>query len=123
MKFWSVIKGNKSVRDILINDKDGNAISTLSDVTEIKFQIKENKTDDPLVEKTSHPAVGIEINTPDPGYLRITLLPDDTGVKLDIGDYYMALQIKWSDTDVYEVRIEIDGEATNKFIVNQDIIQ
>jgi len=121
VKYWTVKKGNKSVRDMLIKDKDGNSVSNLADATEIKFQIKKKKTDAALVEKTV--GVGIEVNEPDTGYLRITLLPVDTGTTLNKGDYYMALQIKWSATDIYEVRIKIAGIVSNNFKVMQDIIQ
>jgi len=122
MKFWTVKKGNKSVRDILIKDKDGNTVTNLDAATEIKFQIKEKKEDAvALVAKTK--GAGIEVNTPSEGYLRITLLPNDTGVLLDQGDYFMALQIKWSATDIYEVRIKIAGIVSENFRITQDIIQ
>jgi len=120
-KFWTVKKGNKSVRDILIKDKDGVTVINLASAEEIKFQIKKNKTDAALVAKTL--ISGIEVDTPSTGYLRITLLPADTGTTLDKGDYYMAIQIKWSATDIYEVKIEIDDVETENFRVVQDIIQ
>jgi len=122
IKFWTVKKGNKSVRDILIKDKDGNTVTNLSAATEIKFQIKKEKEDvAALVEKTK--GVGIEVLTGDDlGELRITLLPDDTGTTLSVGDYFMALQIKWSPTDIYEVNITIDGVKTERLRVRQDII-
>ena len=122
VKYWTVKKGNKSVRDMLIKDKDGNTVTNLADATEIKFQIKKNKTDAvALVEKTV--GAGIWVNTPSSGYLRITLLPVDTGTTLNKGDYYMALQIKWSATDIYEVRIKIVGIVSENFRIIQDIIQ
>ena len=125
MKFWTVKKGNKSVRDILIKDKDGVIVTNLAAATEIKFQIKKNKTDAAaLVEKTK--GNGIEVNPPDPGpgigYLRITLLPVDTGTTLSVGDHFMAIQIEWSPTDIYEVNIEIDNVKTESFRIRQDII-
>ena len=43
---------------------------------------------------------GIEVNVPSEGYLRITLLPADTGIA--VREYFMALQLKWSDDEVYE---------------------
>jgi len=122
MKFWTVKKGNKSVRDFEIRDKEGVIVDNLGDATAIKFQIKKNKTDVvPLVEKDL--ILGIEVNKPDPGWLRITLLPNDTGVLLDKGDYFMAIQITWSPTDIYEVKIEIDEVESENFRIKQDIIQ
>lgn len=120
MKYWIVKKGNKSVRDFEIRDKDGNTVTNLADALEIKFQIKKNKTDAALVEKTKDD--GIQVNTPSEGYLRITLLPVDTGTSLDKGDYYFALQIKWSDTDIYELKVMIDDVEAENLRVKQDII-
>ena len=122
MKCWIVKKGNKSVRDMLIKDKDGNTVTNLADAEEIKFQIKEARTDAvPKIEKTA--GSGIEVNTPSSGYLRITLTPIDTGTTLSVSNYYMALQIKWSATDIYEVRITIDDIVAEYFEVVQDVIQ
>ena len=122
MKFWEVKKGNKSVRDIEIKDKDGVTVTNLADAIEIKFQIKKKKADvTPLIEKTK--GDGIVVNTPSEGYLRITLLPVDTGVTLSLGDYFMGLQIKWSATDIYEIRITIDNIEAEFFKVIQDIVR
>ena len=123
MKFWEVKKGNKSVRDILVKDKNGVTVTNLADATEIKFQIKKKKTDAvPLVEKTK--GNGITILTGDDlGKLRITLLPVDTGVTLSVFKYYMGLQITWSPTDIYEVKITIDGKEAEYFEVKQDIVR
>ena len=122
MKFWTVKKGNKSVRDILIKDKEGNVVDNLAIATAIKFQIKKNKTDAALVEKTKDD--GIEVLAGDDlGKLRITLLPVDTGTTLGKGEFFMGLQIKWSAEDIYEVVIKIDGIKSENFIVKQDIVQ
>jgi len=122
MESWIIKKGNKSVRDILIKDKDGNTVTNLADATEIKFQIKKNKTDvAALVEKTK--GDGIEVLTGDDlGKLRITLLPVDTGTTLSVGDHFMALQIKWAATDIWEVNITIGGTKTERLRIRQDII-
>jgi len=122
MKFWEVKKGNKSVRDILVKDKEGVTVINLADATEIRFQIKKKKTDAaPLIEKTL--LSGIVVNTPSEGYLRITLLPVDTGTTLPLGDYFMGLQIKWSATDIYEIRITIDDIEAEFFRIVQDIVR
>jgi len=121
MKAWEVKKGNKSVRDVLIKDKEGVTVTNLADAQEIIFQIKRKKTDVALVEKTK--SNGIAVDTPSEGYLRITLLPVDTEVALIVGDYYMGLQIKWSATDIYEVKIEIDNIEAEFFRVKQDTVR
>ena len=122
MKSWMVKKGNKSVRNILIKDKTGATVTNLAQATEIKFQIKKNKTDTTAkVEKTKDDGIGV-LTGDDLGKLRITLLPVDTGMTLSVGDYYMGLQIKWSATDIYEVNITIDDVKTESFRIQQDIV-
>ena len=122
MKSWMVKKGNKSVRNILIKDKTGATVTNLAQATEIKFQIKKNKTDTTAkVEKTKDDGIGV-LTGDDLGKLRITLLPVDTGMTLSVGDYYMGLQIKWSATDTYEVNITIDDVKTESFRIQQDIV-
>jgi len=119
MKFWVVKKGNKSVRDILIKDKDGNIVTNLSNAEEIIFQVKKEKTDVVIkIEKTLDD--GIEVDTPSEGYLRITLKPTDT--EINVGNYFMALQIKWNEIDVYEIKITIDNKEAEHFSIKQDII-
>lgn len=122
MKSWIVKKGNKSVRDILIKDKNGVTVTNLADATEIKFQIKEEKKDTTAkVEKVKDDGIAV-LTGDDLGKLRITLLPVDTGTTLSVGDYYMGLQIKWSATDIYEVNITIDNVKTESFRIQQDIV-
>ena len=121
MEQWRVKKGNTSVQDIPVYDKDEVLVTNLVAATEIKFQIKTLKEDAAaLVEKTV--GAGIQVNTPSSGYLRITLLPVDTGTTLSVGDYFMALQITWSANEIYEVIITIDDVQTERFRIAQDII-
>jgi len=121
MKFWRVKRGNTSVQDVPIYDKDGvTLVQNLASATSIKFQVKEGKTDaTPKIAKTE--TDGIEVDTPSTGYLRITLKPTDTAIT--IAEYYMALQVIWTADEVYEVNIEIDNEETDRFKVEQDVIQ
>jgi len=123
MKQWLINRGNTSVQDIPIYKKDGiTLVDNLAGASEIKFQIKKKKDDvTPKVEKTKDS--GIVINTPLTGWVRITLKPADTGTALTVGDYFMALQIKWSAEEIYEVIIEIEGEKTDSLRISQDIIQ
>ena len=121
MEQWLVKKGNTSVQDIPVYDKDEVLVTNLVAATEIKFSIKKNKKDAAaLVSKTV--GAGIAVNTPSPGYLRITLTPTDTGTTLSVGDYFMAIQITWSATEIYEVIITIDDVKTESFRIRQDII-
>ena len=124
MKQWLVKKGNTSIQDIPVYKKDEiTLVDNLAIATEIKFQIKKDNTDAvALVEKTAVLGGGIEVDTPSAGYLRITLLPVDTGTTLSVGDYFMAVQITWSPTEIYEVNIKIDDIKTERFRIKQDII-
>ena len=122
MKQWLIKAGNTSVQDIPVYDKDGVLVTNLADATEIKFQIKEKRNEvTPKVEKTL--ISGIDVDTPSAGYLRITLTPTDTGTTLSVREYFMALQIKWSATEIYEIIIEIETEKTDRLRISQDIVQ
>ena len=119
MSKWTVKKGNTSVQEILIQDKDGNNVTNLAAASWIKFQVKETKTTDVVpIEKTKDD--GIAVDTPEEGYLQITLEPVDTDIDPQL--YVMALEIKWSDTVLYEVTMVADGEETEVFEITQDIV-
>ncbi len=116
---WIVKKGNTSVQDVLIQDKNGADVTNLADAVHIKFQVKDTKTAaTPKIEKTK--GDGISVNTPSTGYLRIWLTPTDTDI--DVKEYYMALEIKWSNTVLYEVILLADGQETDLFEIEQDIV-
>jgi hypothetical protein len=118
---WEVIKGNSSVQDIPVYDKDDVLLTNLSSATEIKFQVKGSELEgiSALIEKTD--GDGIQVDIPSEGYLRITINPADT-VDLDEREYFMALQIKWSATTIYETILKIDGVQTKTFKVKKGII-
>ena len=119
MSEWRVKKGNTSVQDILVKDRDGNNVTNLASATDIKFQVKERKTNSVKIEKTK--GSGIEVDTPTTAYLRITLLPSNTSIARK--RYVMGLEITWSANVKYETRIYIDDNETDDFVVEQDTIQ
>lgn len=122
MAGWNVIKGNSSIQDIPIRDKNGDLLTDLAAATDIVFQVKTTKTAaTAMIEKTA-PAGGIEVDTPSTGYLRLTINPADT-VNEARGRYKMALQIKWSATKIYEVDLKINNLKTDEFVIKQDTIQ
>ena len=121
MEQWLVKSGNTSVQDVPVYDKDDVLLTNLATATEIKFEIKKKKTDT-TAEVTKTVGSGIEVDTASSGYLRITLLPADTGTTLSVGDYFMALQLKWSSAEIYEGIIKIDDVKTERFRIKQDII-
>ena len=118
---WEIKKGNTSIQDFLVTDKNDATVTTLSTATSIKFQIKKTKTAaTALVEKTA--IAGIQVDTPTTGYLRITLTPTDTGTTLSVGDYFMGLRITESDGKVYETNLSIDDIKTEKLRIRQNIV-
>lgn len=120
MSKWIVKKGNTSVQEILIKDKNGDIVQNLSDTSEIKFQVKRKPTDSAtLIEKTK--GSGIEVDTPLTGNLRITLDPADTDIAA--GDWYMGLQLKWtSPAQTFEIMLSVNGRETDRFKVVQDVV-
>lgn len=120
MSEWKVKRGNTSVQDIPVYKKDGTTlVDNLASATDIEFQVKETKAGTAKITKTK--GDGIDVNTPSTGYLRLTLTPTDTD--LTAKRYVMACEITWSATEKYEVKIYIDNQETDQFIIEQDIIQ
>lgn len=117
MSEWEVKKGNTVVQDIPIKDADGVLVATLGTAIEIKFQIKALETGAALVEKTV--GVGIEVDTPSAGYLRLTLSAVDTNQTPQ--KYKMGLQIKWA-TETREVNLQVDSIDTERLTIIQDIV-
>ena len=121
MSEWIVKKGNTSIQEIEINDKDGNPVENMADAIDIDFQIKIAKLDEEsVIAKTK--GAGIEVLTGDDlGKLRITLLPADTEIK--VKKYFMGLQLRWDDITIYEVDLTIDGVETDVFRITQDMVE
>lgn len=119
MSEWVIKKGNTVIQDIPVYDADGDLVTNLAAATEAKFQIKEEeKTAVVLIEKTL--GAGIAMDTPNVGYVRLTLTATDTD-SLDPKYYYMALQILWG-AEVKEVYILIEDLVTEKLKIIQDIV-
>jgi hypothetical protein len=116
---WEVKKGKTSVQEIPICDRKGVLLQNLIAATAIKFQVKEKKSDaTPKISKTV--GNGIAVDVPSKGYLRIDLTPTDTNLQL--GDYFMALQIEWSKDEIYEIVLEIENEETEIFRIIEAMI-
>lgn len=119
MSEWAVKKGNTAILDVEIKDKDDKPVTDLDKVVEAKFHVKESKLD---TEKKIEVVLGdgIDMDTPSESYARITLRPTHTNI--DVMKYFMGLQLKWSDGEVWEVDIEIDGVETDVFRIKQDTV-
>jgi hypothetical protein len=120
MSEWLLKRGNTSTQDIPIKDADGNLVTNLADADSIVFEVKEKPKDtSPKIRKTV--GSGITVNTPETGYLRLKIDPSDTE-NLEMKEYYMGLEITWG-SDVYEVDLQIEGNITEKFRIEQDVVQ
>ena len=120
ISIWQVIRGNTTVRDIPIYDQKGVLVPDLADASEIHFQVCIKRDQNGIIHKKK--GEGIEVNVPETGYLRLTLLPADT--RIAPLKYFVALQIKWSDERIYECIIKINGQATERLeIVPEQIGQ
>lgn len=117
MSEWIIKKGNTAVQDIPIRDEDGDLVTNLAAATEIKFQIKTLETGAALVERTD--VVGIQVDTPDVGYLRLTLTATNTNLPPRL--YYMGLQITWG-VEVREVILMVDDLETERLRIIQDVV-
>jgi hypothetical protein len=127
---WKIKRGNTSIQEIPIVDKDGNAVTNLSSAEEIKFEVKESHDADPFIEKSADSAFGgIQVDMTqdgaEVGTLMITVLPEDTAGSgaPDPGNYVMGLQIKWSATLIWEVILKIDGVETKTFEIEDDVVK
>lgn len=121
MAAWTVKKGNTSIQEILVKDKDGVTVTNLADASEIKFEVKKNEQSS-TAEISLTEGAGIVVNSPSSGYLKITLSPTNTDISP--GDYYMGLQITWSASLVYEINLKAGTPAvpTNIFTITQDVV-
>lgn len=115
---WQVIRGNTTVRDIPVYDQKGVLVQDLANATEIHFHVCKHRECSGIIQKNK--SNGIEVNIPNTGYLRITLLPADT--KIPPLKYFVALQIKWSETRIYECIIKVDGKATDRLEIVPELV-
>ena len=119
MAEFTIKKNNAAVLEVAVKDADDALVTNLAEATNVKFQVKEKKSDAvPKIAKTK--GSGIEVNQPDTGYMEITLTPTDNN--LTVGTYYMAVQIEWSPTEIYEIDLAIDGVGIDTLRIEQEII-
>lgn len=119
MSRWIVKKGNTSVQKILIKDKEGNVVITLGVAEYIKFQVKKTKLGAAVIERTVAGG-GIVVDPAANGFLTITLVPVNTLIEPML--YVMGLEVKWNDTNLYEVTMIVNGEESEEFEITQDIV-
>jgi len=116
-------KGNYIIFQIGIKDQDGEYITDLNTAIEIRYMIKENKLDsniEALVNKTMTSG-DILINTPEIGFIQITLKSGDTE-SIQAGMKYHSSQIEYSTDDIKEIWLNSDN-GTDKIELYQDVIR
>jgi len=116
-------KGNYIIFQIGIKDQDGEYITDLNTAIEIRYMIKENKLDsniEALVNKTMTGG-DILINTPEIGFIQITLKSGDTE-SIQAGMKYHSSQIEYSTDDIKEIWLNSDN-GTDKIELYQDVIR
>lgn len=117
---WLIKKGSTAILETLIEDQDGNAVTDLAQVIEAKFQVKEEK-ESATVKLEVTLGDGIEVNTPNTSWVSVTLSPTQTA-GLSAKSYFMGLQLKWSDGEIYEPDIKIKDKLTEILRVKRDIV-
>lgn len=115
----TVKRGNTKVLQILCQDENGDAITTLGSAEAIKFHVKESKNST-TAKIAKSLTDGIAVDTPTTGYVQITLLPTDTDITPR--NYFIGLEIKWDDDNVYEADIVVDGRLVDTIEVVQDVV-
>ena len=63
----------------------------------------------------------ITVDDPDTGYVKVSLLADDTDIAP--GLYFAGLQLDYGNGKVYEVDIYVDSQQIETFKVKQDIVR
>lgn len=116
---WKVKKGNTSIQDIPIYQRDGTTLETnLATAARIEFNVCKSKKGAAIISKTV--GSGITVNTPNTGYVRVKLLPSDTSI--EPGDYWMGLEVNWGADDNYECRLKVNDVETELFEIEQDVV-
>jgi hypothetical protein len=118
-------KGNQVIIDVAIKDADGELVTDLSTVLQIFYMIKAEATDpdNQALVSLSYTGGDIQIDTPDTGYVRITINPTDT-VAVDAGEYYHGLQLNYSATNIQEIWFKTDqGFDSDRIKIVQDVIR
>ena len=103
---------------------DGEDVTNLADATRLVFAFKEDRDDaddDAFIFVTYikgdvPPSENIEIDTPDTGWVTVTL--SSTNTTIQPGEYFFALQVEWAADDKLEFKYG-DG----KIKVEPDVIR
>lgn len=97
-------RGNKADLLFIVKDADGNIVTNLSTATAIQFVLKNNKEDaDSAALVLKNLTNGITIDTPSIGNVMVSLT--STNMTISPKNYFWALRITYSATNVQEVNI------------------
>lgn len=102
----SVIRGNRKTLKWGLK-VDGEYLDTLASATKITFAVKEDKEDQNVDASIfiewingGDPEPRIILDSPEEGWVRVTLYPSDTSI--GSGKYFYALQVEWADENKLE---------------------
>ena len=117
--------GNSVELIYAIKDDNGNLITNLASMAQIKFMIKENADDlDAVALVSKILGAGVTADYPVTGYVRVIIDSADT-IKtpaLVPGEKYMAVQIEGATTK-YEIDLKENKVITNKINLYEDVIR
>lgn len=124
------IKRGKTVNiEAMCLDRNGDIVTDLTSILSAYFVVKKRKKQpawDIIV--THFHLIGqsvIYLNNPAPGWVKVYIKAADT--EIDVGVYYMALQLAWIalpfPSKVYECRMLVEGIETDRLEIVQNIIQ
>ena len=113
-------RGNSANIEIACYDRAGDILTNLAATSEVHFQVKRREAQAvPDIAKIK--GAGVAVNTPDTGWVTVSLDPTDTAIEVAL--YYMALQLEFAGGEAYECRIFVNKKETERLRITQDIIQ
>ncbi len=116
-------KQNSRTLKFLIRDSEGTTITNLASAVEILFMLKQEPLDTDEEAKIVKRMTlgGVLVDNPEVGYLRVPLTSVDTNIP--VFNYYCAVQIQWSATNIQEIEISDNGVLVTQLEIYQDIIR
>ena len=120
MNTWKVKKGNTSIKNIPIYQRNGvTLVDNLASALTARFIIRDKATKLIKIEKAK--GNGLEIDIPVLGWIRITLSPTNTN--LPVKKYEMGLEFSWDAETRYEVLLMVDGKISSEFEVREGVVE
>ncbi|MCP4481440.1 MAG: hypothetical protein GY817_01240 [bacterium] len=121
----NLLKGNTETLKLLIQDENGNALTTLGTATAVRFVFKEDPESadqaSVLLKTLTTDPSPITIDDPSQGYIKIPLTKDE--MDITPGEYFVGIQIEWDNEHRELKKILINGAEIEKVRIVQDIVR